>query len=121
MIKFIIKLALSVLVANATWRIGSAYVSHYRFEDAVREAALTPRVTDEQLRARIMELASENDAPLEAENLAITHGQSHVLVDASYVRPIEVLPGFPYAWQFAWSVDVVILPGAVAPAGRAPD
>jgi hypothetical protein len=121
MIKFILKVALSVLIAHATWRIGTAYVSHYRFKDAAREVALTPRATDAQLRERIMELASENDAPLEEENLNITRDVRHILMDASYVRSIDVLPGFPYAWHFAWSIDVVLLPGATASPGPTPD
>jgi len=120
MIKFLIKLALSALIAHATWRIGSAYLSHYRFKDAAREAAMTPRVNDAQLRARIMELASENDAPLEDENLTIARNPGHILVDAGYVRSIEVLPGFPYAWQFAWSIDVFVIPGAVPSPSRTP-
>jgi hypothetical protein len=115
MIKFIIKLALTALVANATWQIGTAYLSHYRFKDAAREAALTPRVTDDQLRARIMELAAENDAPLDDENLVITRDLRHIVVDASYVRSIEAVPGFPYPWQFAWSIEVFIIPGATPP------
>ena len=119
MIKFLIKLALTVLIANATWRIGTAYVSHYRFKDGAQGAALTPRVSDEQLRARIMELASENDVPLEDENLAIRRAPAHIYLDASYVRAVDVLPGYPYPWQFSWSIDVYILPGSVAPE-RAP-
>lgn len=120
MIKFIVKVALAALVAHATWQIGSAYISHYKFKDAAREAALMPRITDEQLRDRIMELASENDAPLEEENLAITRDLRRLLMDASYVRSIDVLPGFPYAWNFAWSIEVLILPGAGPAPGRSP-
>jgi hypothetical protein len=113
MIKFVLKLALTALIANATWQVGSAYLSHYRFKDAAREATLTPRVTDEQLRARIIELATEFDAALDDENLVITRDQRHIVVDVSYVRSIEAVPGFPYPWQFAWSIEVFIIPGAV--------
>ena len=115
MIKFIIKLALSVLIAHATFRIGSAYLSHYRFKDAAREAALTPRATDAQIRDRIMELAEIHDIPLEADNLDVRRNTRNILVDASYVRPVEVIPGHPYAWQFAWSIEVFILPGNTGP------
>ena len=121
MIKFILKVALAALIAHATWRVGSAYVSHYKFKDDAREAAQMPRITDQQLRDRIIELASENDAPLEEENLTISRDLRHVVVDASYVRSIDVLPGYPYAWHFAWSIDVVILPGAAPAPGSARD
>jgi len=122
MIKFLIQVALAALIAHATWRIGSAYVSHYRFKDGAQAAALTPRVNDAQLRGRIMELASENDVPLEDENLAIRRDASHIYVDASYLRTVDVLPGYPYPWQFSWSVEVYVLPGSAgherAPADR---
>jgi hypothetical protein len=31
------------------------------------------------------------------------------------VRSIEAVPGFPYPWQFAWSIEVFIIPGATPP------
>ena len=115
MIKFLIKLAVSVLIAHATWRIGSAYLSHYRFKDAAREAALTPRLTDAQIRERVMELADSYGAPLAEEDLEIRRNTRNILLDASYVRPIEVIPGRPLAWRFAWSIEVFVLPGTGGP------
>jgi hypothetical protein len=111
-VKIIIKLLLAALIANATFHIGSAYLGYYRFKDGAREAALTPRITDAQLRDRVMELASENDAPLDADDLQIRRDGTHIYVDASYAQPVEVIPGKSFPWQFAWSVDVFLLPGA---------
>ena len=119
MIKFLVKLALAALIAHATWRIGSAYLSDYRLRDGAHAAALTPRVNDGQLRARIMELAAENDASLEDENLVIRRDASHIYVDASYVRVVDVLPGYSHPWPFSWSIEVYVLPGSVVP-DRAP-
>jgi len=115
MIKFILKIALAMLIANATWRIGSAYVSHYKLKDAAREAALTPRATDGQIAERIMELAAMYGAPLEEENLSVRRDTRNVFIDASYVLPIEVVPGYRYPWRFAWSMEVFVLPGSLAP------
>ena len=109
MIKFLIKLALSALIASATWQIGSAYAANYRFKDATEAAALTPRITEEVLRARIMELAAQNGAPVEEENVQIRREGSHVYVDASYVRTVNVLPWYQRAWPFSWSLDVFVL------------
>ena len=39
MLKLIVKLALAALIANAAWRLGSAYLQFYRFTDAVTQAA----------------------------------------------------------------------------------
>jgi hypothetical protein len=109
MFKFLIKLALSALIASATWQIGSAYAANYRFKDATEAAALTPRISDDDLRERIMELAAQNDAPIEEENLQIRREQNHIYIDASYVRPVNVVPGFQRDWPFAWSLDVFVL------------
>ena len=120
MLKFLIKLALAALVAYGTWQIGSAYASDYRFKDSTREAALIPRITDTQLRARVQELASENDVPLENGDLAIRHDQAHIYVDASYVRNVNVLPWYSYPWHFAWSIEVFIVSGTgMVPRGAA--
>jgi len=54
LIKLLIKLAVVAIVANATWRIGSAYVAHYKFTDSVQQTTLfRGQRTDEQLRARV--------------------------------------------------------------------
>jgi len=39
MLKLLIKLALAALVANAAYRLGTAYLSYYRFTDAVAQTA----------------------------------------------------------------------------------
>ena len=94
-------------------------LKRYKLKDAAREAALVPRATDSQIADRIMELAEMYGAPLEEENLTIRRDTRTVFIDASYVQPIEVVPGMPYPWRFAWSMDVFVLPGALAPE-RAP-
>ena len=37
MLKLAIKLAIVAIIANATWRVGSAYAKHYRFVDSVQQ------------------------------------------------------------------------------------
>ena len=37
MIKIIVKMAIAALIANASWRVGSAYLTYCRFKDAVEE------------------------------------------------------------------------------------
>jgi hypothetical protein len=118
MIKLIIKLALAALIANATWHIGTAYLSYYRLKDAAREAALTPRINDDQLRDRVIDLASENDVPLDPDSVEIRRDKTHIYIDASYAQRVEVLPGYQYDWPFSWSVEAYLVPGA---AGVAPE
>ncbi|OLC66363.1 MAG: hypothetical protein AUH79_06145 [Betaproteobacteria bacterium 13_1_40CM_4_64_4] len=72
MIRLLVKLAIAGLIVNATWRTGSAYLSFYRFKDAVAETAQYSKgKSDDELRQRILELASNYDVPLADEDLTI--------------------------------------------------
>jgi hypothetical protein len=108
-IKFIVKLAVVGLLANATWRIGSAYVSCYKFEDSIREAAqFRGRKTDDELKQRIVDIAAEFDVPIAAEDLTVRTVGSHFLVDGGYVRAIDLAPGYAYPWPFTVHADVFV-------------
>jgi hypothetical protein len=115
MIKLIVKLAIAALIANAAWRIGTAYYQFYTFKDAAREVAMSPRATEAQIRKTIMELADEYDAPLDDDDLVVEQTDRHVVVDASYVRTVEFIPGYAYPWHFAWTVDAIVIPGVAPP------
>jgi hypothetical protein len=106
MLKVLIKLAIVVLLANAVWRIGSAYASYYRFQDAVHENMLYgPDKTDEQLNTRILELAQEYELPITDESFTLRRQNNHTIVDGRFVQPVEVFPGYKYPWPFSWHVD----------------
>ncbi len=112
MIKLAVKLALVALIANATWRVGSAYASHYRFTDGVQATTqFRGGRSDEQIHDRIVDLASQYDIPLTDETLTIRHQTNHTVVDGSYARPIELFPGFTYRWPFTFHVDTLALEG----------
>ena len=106
MIKLVLKLAVAALVANASWRIGSAYLSYYRFQDSVKETALySKEKSDEQLRQRVLELASAYDVPLSDEALSIRREENHTFVAGSYVKPVDLFPGYRYSWPFKIDID----------------
>ena len=106
MIKTIVKLVVVVLIANATWRIGNAYVSHYNFTDAVHQLSLfRGQQTDDMLRKRIFEAASNFDIPV--DDITLLSRDRHTIVDGAYVREIEVAPGFVYPWPFDFHVDTL--------------
>jgi len=108
LIKLLIKLAIVVVVANACWRVGSAYVSHYKFEDSVQQLTLfRGQRTDEQLRARVFEIASDFDIPVTDENVSLRTEEHHTKVDGTYIRPIEVFPGYKYPWPFEFHTDTL--------------
>jgi hypothetical protein len=108
LIKLILKLALVALIANASWRVGSAYVAHYKFQDSVQQAALfRGSQTDDVLRRRIFELASDYDIPVTDDELTITTSEHHTVVDGGYTRIIELVPGYKYPWEFTFHVDTL--------------
>jgi hypothetical protein len=116
MLKFLVKLALAGLIANATWRLGSAYIQFYKFKDAVVETTRfgSQRLTDAQIEQRILELASQYDLPLAADRLTVRRDQpNHTIIDGSYEQPIDLVPGYRYQWPFTMHVDVLILAGAL--------
>jgi hypothetical protein len=108
LIKLLIKLAIVVVVANACWRVGSAYVSHYKFVDSVQQLTLfRGQRTDDQLRARVFEIASDFDIPVTEGDVSLRTEEHHTKVDGTYIRPIEIFPGYKYAWPFEFHTDTL--------------
>jgi hypothetical protein len=106
MIRLIVKLAIAGLIANASWRAGSAYLSFYRFRDAVAETAQYSKgKSEDELLQRILELASNYDVPLAEDAVTVWRQDDHTLVDGSYTQPVDVVPGFRYRWPFTFSID----------------
>jgi len=112
MIKSIVKVLIAVMLANALWRVASAYISYYKFKDAVTEVAIySSGKTTEQLRDKVMELAAMYDEPLAAEAVDIRLEEHHTYIDGTYTKPVVLLPGYVYQWPFALNVDgFVVVP-----------
>jgi hypothetical protein len=105
-IKTIIKLAFVALLANAAWHMFGAYLPHYKFVDGVRYAAQhRGGATDDGLREKILDLASQFEVPLTAADVSVTHEDKHTIVELSYVRPVDLAPGFTYPWAFSVRVE----------------
>ena len=111
MLKLLIRLAIAGLIANAAWRLGSAYVTFYRFKDAVEELAqFGAQRSGADLHQRVGDLASQYALPLSDDDFTIRRDErNHTFVDGSYVQPVEVLPGYRFPWTFTWHVDVLTL------------
>jgi hypothetical protein len=104
-VKAIFKLIVIALLANALWRVGSAYTTFYKFKDSVYAAAMQEGSTEGELRQKIVELASTYDLPLADEDLTVTHDPHHTAVEGSYKAPVAILPGYDYPWPFHVDVD----------------
>ena len=118
--KLLFKLALTALIANAAFRLGTEYVTHYKFRDSVREVAMFRAGSDDELRQRIVETAASYSIPLKDDAFTIRRDSGQAVIQGSYTKPIELVPGFPYAWRFNWEIealvnDVPLLPGAPVP------
>jgi hypothetical protein len=110
MIKALFKLAIVALLANASWQLFNAYWPHYKFTDAVRATTqYRADKSDQQIRERILELAAEFDVPVTDENLTLRREDKHTIVDSSYVRPINFMPGVTYPWPFTLHVDTFVV------------
>jgi len=107
--KLLIKLAVVALIANAAWRLGLEYVTHYRFSDSVQEAAIDRNQSDGQLRKHVLELAAKYDVPLTDEALTIRTENSRRFIDGSYVKPIRILPGYDRNWSFTLAVESYVI------------
>jgi hypothetical protein len=108
MIKLIIKLAIAALIANAAWRLGTSYMSFYKFQDAVKENILFGNDKSvEQLRARTLELAAQYDLPLPEDGFTIKRSNEHTVADGSFNQPVQLLPGYTRPWPFSFHIDVL--------------
>jgi hypothetical protein len=107
-IKTIVKLALVAVIANATWRVGSAYVTHYKFTDSVEQTTLfRGKRSDDMLRERIFEIASDYDIDIRDDKVSLRVENHHTIVEGAYTRDIELFPGFTYAWPFTFHTDTL--------------
>ena len=109
MVKLLVKLALAALVANAVWRLSSAYLQFYRFSDAVSQAAqFAPVKSRDDLERRVIDLASQYDIPLSSGDIAVKQDEgNHTVVVGAYTKPIDFAPGYQYPWPFSLHVDVL--------------
>lgn len=107
--KLLIKLAIVALIANAAWRLGLEYATHYRFADSVQQAAIVGGQSDGQLRKHVLELAERFNVPLTDEALTIRTEYSRRFINGSYVKPIAILPGYDREWSFTLAVESYVI------------
>jgi hypothetical protein len=108
MIRTLLKLVIVALLANATWHLFGAFAPHYRLTDAVRNASqFRGDATDDALQEKVVFLASQFDVPLGEEQVKVTHDDFHTTIDVSYVRPVELAPGFIRQWPFSFHVETL--------------
>ena len=107
-LKLLLKLVLAALLANAAWRVGSSYVSFYKFKDAINEEAqFGADKSVDQLRDRVVALAQQFDLPVDGDAVTISKESQRTRIAGSYSKSIEVVPGFKYPWSFSWDIETI--------------
>ena len=110
MIKSVVKVVIAVLLANALWRVASAYISYYKFEDAVQEYSIrTGGKSDDAVKSRVAELAAQYEEPVDADAIAVRRNEQHTYIDLSYTKPVAIVPGYEYQWPFSVKVDGYVI------------
>ena len=108
----ILKLILTALVLNACVQAGRSSWNFYQFQDLVQQATLfSGKETPEQLKARVMDIANEQEVPLGDKSVSVTFHGTQARVAASYTDDVKLLPGGPpYRWTHDLNLDVRRVP-----------
>ena len=112
--KTIIKLALAALITYAAWNGANAWLTYFKFKDAVTELAqFGSKLSEEDLKGKVLQTASEYSVPLTEDDVKVRRENSKTFVDASYTQPINVLPWYVYPYTFELHVDALTLEGSL--------
>ena len=110
--KRVFSLVVFVLLMNAGVRVGLVFFHDQQFKDAVRELALfagqPPAKSDEALRGKVLELAQDNQIPLDPDYVEISRNPipgigDKVTIKFSYAVMIALVPGYQRRFDFEYS------------------
>jgi hypothetical protein len=108
MIKRVISLIVFALLVNAGLRVGIVYFRDQQFKDALRELALfSGTKSEEVIRARVMEIARDNNIPLDPDYIEIARRNipgigDHSAIKVSYAVLVPVAPGYTRRFDFEY-------------------
>jgi hypothetical protein len=104
-LKTIIKLLVAAVVLHAAWRVGSAFLTYYRFEDRLQEAAqFGGSRPAAEVREQAVKVAKELNVPIDPEAIFVRKTDREIFIDANYVDQLQVFPGYDYPWEFKLTV-----------------
>jgi len=108
-VKRIVSLLVFLLLMNAGIRLGLVYFHDQQFKDSVRELALfagqPPAKSDEVLRAKVMELAQQNQVPLDPDYIEIIRRVNpgigeKITIKFAYAAMVSLAPGYERRFDF---------------------
>ena len=112
MIKRIVSILVFLLLANAAYHLGMVYFHDQQFKDAIREYAILcgqpPPKADEAIRGKVMDLAQENQIPLDPDYVEISRRNAQglgekVTIKFSYAVLIRLAPGYQRRFDFDYT------------------
>jgi hypothetical protein len=108
--KQLIKLAIAALVTYAAWNGANAWLTYFRFRDAVSELSqFGGGLSEDQLRQRVLDTAAQHSIPLSEDDLTVRRDEDrvHTYIDGSYTQTINVLPWYSRPFTFAFHTDTM--------------
>jgi hypothetical protein len=109
MIKKVVSLVVFLLLANAGLRVGMVYFHDQQFKDALRELSLfSGTKSAEVIKAKVLEIAAQNEIPLDPDFVEITRTNvpgigDHSTIKVSYAVNVPLVPGQPRRFQFDYT------------------
>ena len=112
MIKRIVSLVIFLLIVNAAYHLGLVYLHDQQFKDAVREYAILagqpPPKSDEVLRGKVMDMAQENQIPLDPDYLEVSRRNMQglgekITIKFSYAVLVPIVPGYQRRFDFDYT------------------
>lgn len=102
-----IKLLVTALVVNACFQGGRSAWGFYQFQDNVQQAVLfSTTQTAEQLKTRIVGIATEQQVQLDPETLSVTFQGTQARIKAEYTDDVALLPGgAKFKWRHTLDVS----------------
>ena len=108
--KLLIKLAVFLLIAHALFRFVPPYWDHTQFVRELKETSVGWReYSDTEVRELVFAMAQGHNLPVDREQISVRRERDHLFVDVAYVRPMELIAGSQYAWDFDSKVDTWML------------
>lgn len=112
MIKRIVSLLVFLLFCNAAYHLGMVYFHDQQFKDTVREYAILsgqpPTKSDEVIKAKVMDLAQDNQIPLDPDYLDVSRHNAQglgekITIKFAYAVMVPLAPGFERRFDFDYT------------------
>ncbi|MCC6165249.1 MAG: hypothetical protein IT182_18035 [Acidobacteria bacterium] len=106
MIRNLLRLVVLAVIVHAAVKVVPVFWHYVQFKDAVTEVASYPgRRTSEELRDRVVQLATEHQVPIGAKDIAVKLEANRAFVTTAWTAQLEYLPARFYPYDFIVDVE----------------